>query len=229
MLRPAESSEITKYPSISWCQVVRRWAIFSNVLASLCSSSCEAIISLRYLEFFFVASNFYKEKMCLLIICIFSLQTAISLLIEDSQTHQLQSTRGENYEYQKKNHILTKRISEKEKVDKWSKDLPWQWLPPQTGPLCRRGEGGEGRRGRCRNTRSSFSNQASWQEEVKIKSRKMESCWRIGPCSHSSFFKDHGLHLRNSLRTRGSLLKIIWRSGRWGISWRVRRGAGLHK
>ena len=57
----------------------------------------------------------------------------------------------------------------------------------------------------------------------------MESCWRIGPCSHSSFFKDHGLHLRNSLRTRGSLLKIIWRSGRWGISWRVRRGAGLHK
>ena len=111
----------------------------------------------------------------------------------------------------------------------WSKDLPWQWLPPQTGPLYRRGEGGEGRRGRCRNTRSSFSNQACWQEEVKIKSRKMESCWRIGPCSHSSFFKDHGLHLRNSLRTRGSLLKIIWRSGRWGISWRVRRGAGLHK
>ena len=183
MLRPAESSEITKYPSISWCQVARRWAIFSNVLASLCSSCCEAIISPRNLKYFLRCISFLQRKN--VPIDNLHFQFTNSNNHYSLKTFKLTSCRapGEKLMNIKRNHILTKWLSEKEKVDK---DLPWQWLPPQTGPLCRRGEGGEGRRVRCRNTRSSFSNQASWQEEVKIKSRKMGGCGRIDPWGHSS-------------------------------------------
>ena len=89
---------------------------------------------------------------------------------------------------------------------------------------------------RCRNTRSSFSNYALPAcQDAKIKSRWIGSflsssstiSWR-SRCK----IEDYGAHPRNSLRTRassrGPLSKIIWRSGRSGISWKVRR-RGIHK
>ena len=97
--------------------------------------------------------------------------------------------------------------------------------------------GGEGRMERCRNTRSSsFSNYAC--QDLKIKSRKSRR--RIGSFLSSSTIswrsrckiEDYGAHLRNSLRTRASSRappsKIIWRSGRSGISRKLRR-RGIHK